>query len=181
MFNKEMNPKMAIEIMLDQLATIIISIGLIVAAFLAVHLDEAIYAVGSLAFTLILLAVLYWIYNAIFAAIFQLVAGISTLMVLFLAGEMLSEKSPAERTSKKQVFVAIIIGLIIAVPLMLSLFYTATSMTPLPSAGTFTNDIWSARSIDIVLQGLVILVIAVGVAIILYQKKVEVAAAKKAE
>lgn len=181
LLKKEMEPKMAIEtISLDQLATIIISIALIVSAFLAVHLNEAIYAVGSLACTLILLAILYWIYQSIFAAIFQLVTGISTLMVLFLAGEMLSEKT-AERVTRKQILIAVIIGLIIAVPLIISLFFTATSTTPLASTGTFTSDIWSARSIDIVLQGLVILVIAVGVAIVLYQKKVEAAVVKKTE
>ena len=154
---------------LDQAVTIIISIGLIVSAFLAIHLDEAMYSVGSLACTLILLAVMYWIYQAIYAAIFQLVTGISTLMVLFLAGEMLSERSKI-RDTRKHILMGVIIALIIALP---TLFLTVSSSTAVSSPSSFTDNIWNLRSIDIVLQGLVILVIAVGIAIILHQKKNE--------
>lgn len=166
----------------ELLIAIILSIGLIVSAFLAVHLEEAIYSVGSLAVTLILLAIVYWVNSAPFAAIFQLVAGISTLMVLFLAGEMLSEKTK-ERDSRKRVLGAIIIALIVSLPTVLLTAFapSATSTTTATSPPSFTGDIWDLRSVDIVLQGLVILVIAVGVAVILYHKKVEAAAVAKKE
>jgi NADH:ubiquinone oxidoreductase subunit 6 (subunit J) len=155
-------------ITLDQVVLAVLAVGLIVSAFLAIHLDEAMYSVISLACTLILLSVMYWIYDAVYAAIFQLVAGISTLVVMLLAGEMLSEQVK-KRDSPKRVVVALVIAAIISLPTM----FLTVSISSVPTAPptSFPSDIWSLRSIDIVLQGLVILVIAIGIAIILTQNK----------
>jgi NADH:ubiquinone oxidoreductase subunit 6 (subunit J) len=159
---------------LFQLVAAVLSVGLIVSAFLAIQLDEAMYSVISLSVTLILLAVMYWIYNAPYAAVFQLVAGISTLVVMFLAGEMLSEQKK-KRDSARHVIVTLVIALIISLPTLFLPILNTTALTPQASGVTFATDMWNLRSIDIVLQGLVILVIAIGVAVVLTQKKAEAA------
>ena len=156
--------------MLDQTITIILSIGLIVSAFLAIQLDEAMYSVVSLGFTLILLAIMYWIYDAIFAAIFQLVAGGSTLAILLLAGEMLTERTK-KRDSRRHVLKALAIAAVISLP---TVFITVSILPPVTPASSFPADIWGLRSVDIVLQGIVILVIAIGLAVILTQRKSEI-------
>ena len=95
--------------------------------------------------------------------------GISVLAVLFLAGEMLSELKN-KKQSTKRIILSAIIGFIISLPTMLF----TVSVTPVSSGSTtqiFQYSFWDLRSIDVVLQGLVILVIAIGVSIVLYEKK----------
>ncbi|HMF32875.1 MAG TPA: NADH-quinone oxidoreductase subunit J [Candidatus Lokiarchaeia archaeon] len=153
----------------DQTILTVLTVGLVVSAFMAIYLDEAVYSVASLACTLILLAIIYAIYGAIFAAVFQLAAGVSTLAVLFLTGEMLSEKT-TERQSRKKIVFAVIIGLLLSIPTL----YLTVPIPVLPSSYpqlNFPEEIWNLRSIDVVLQGVVILIIALGIAIILYEKK----------
>jgi len=59
---------------------------LVVSAFLAIYLDDAVYSVASLASTLVLVAILYSLNDAVFAAVFQLGISAGALAVLFLSG-----------------------------------------------------------------------------------------------
>ena len=79
----------------------IVSIGLIVSACLALFLDEVVYSVAALAGTFLLTALLYVLNGAVFAAIFQFAVGVGTLSILFLSGEMLSDK-PVKKTSPQK-------------------------------------------------------------------------------
>jgi NADH:ubiquinone oxidoreductase subunit 6 (subunit J) len=73
-----------------------ISIGLIISACLALFLDEAVYSVAALAGTFLFTALIYVLSGAVFVAIFQFAVGVGTLAILFLSGEMLSDKPTKE-------------------------------------------------------------------------------------
>lgn len=146
----------------------LLAVGLVVSAFLAVYLDDAVYSVASLAGTLILAAILYSINDATFVAVFQLGIGAGTLAVLFLSGEMLSEK-PRGKKPFKNVFLAIAVALLLSFP---SIFLSLGTMpTDVISEVLFPEALWNLRSIDVVLQGLVIMTVALGIAIVLHEKK----------
>jgi NADH:ubiquinone oxidoreductase subunit 6 (subunit J) len=152
----------------SQLELMILTIGLIMAAFLAIDLEEVVYSVLALACALILVALLYVYYGAIYAAIFQLAVGVSTLAILFLSGEMLSESS-IRRQPRQRVILSFIIGFLISLPTMfLTVSVEAINQSPQVS---FAEEFWNLRSIDAVLQGIVILVIAIGIAIVFHEKK----------
>ena len=153
----------------DQTILTVLTVGLVASAFMAIYLDEAVHSVASLACTLILLAIIYAYYGAVFAAVFQLAAGVSTLAVLFLTGEMLSEKS-TEKQSRKKIFFAVIIGILLSIPTLYVKIPLPSSVPGYPNL-SFPEEIWNLRSIDVVLQGVVILIIALGIAIILHEKK----------
>lgn len=146
----------------------LLAVGLIVSAVLAVQLDEAIYSIASLTCTLILMAILYSLNDATFVAVFQLAISVGTLAILFLSGEMLSEK-PSGKKSLRNLFLAIAAALILAVP---SIFLSAgTTPTNVISEVSFPEALWKLRAIDVVLQGIVIMTVALGIAIVLYEKK----------
>ncbi|MDH5783438.1 MAG: NADH-quinone oxidoreductase subunit J [Candidatus Bathyarchaeota archaeon] len=146
----------------------LIAVGLVVSAFLAVYLDEAVYSVTSLAGTLILVAILYSLNDATFVAVFQLAIGVGTLAVLFLSSEMLSEK-PGGRKPLKNAFLAIAVALLLSIP---SIFLSVgTIPTNVSSEVSFPEALWNLRAIDVVLQGLVMMTVALGVVIVLYEKK----------
>jgi len=148
----------------------LVAVGLIVSAFLAVYLDGAVYSVASLASTIILVAILYSLNNATLVAVFQLAIGVGTLAVLFLSSEMLSEK-PSEKKPLKNTFLAIATALLLSIP---SIFLSAgTIPTSVSSSVSFPEALWNLRAIDVVLQGLVIMTVALGIAIVLYDKKEE--------
>ena len=79
----------------------ILSIGLIISACLALFLDEVVYSVAALAGTFLFTALLYYENGAVYAAIFQFVVGVGTLAILFLSGEMLSDKSTQKTSPTK--------------------------------------------------------------------------------
>jgi len=148
----------------------LLAVGLVVSAFLAVYLDDAVYSVASLAGTLILAAILYSLNDATFVAVFQLSIGVGTLAVLFLSGEMLSEK-PRGKKPLKNVFLAVAVTLLLSIP---SIFLSVgTIPTHVSSSVSFPEALWNLRAIDVVLQGLVIMTVALGIAIVLYDKKEE--------
>jgi NADH:ubiquinone oxidoreductase subunit 6 (subunit J) len=148
----------------------LIAVGIVVSAFLAVHLDDAVYSVVSLAGTIILVAILYSLNNGTFVAVFQLAIGVGTLAVLFLSSDMLSEKQNGQK-SLKNVLLTIAVALLLSIPSIL--LSVGTFSTILSSEISFPEALWNLRSIDVVLQGLVIMTVALGVAIILYEKKEE--------
>jgi NADH:ubiquinone oxidoreductase subunit 6 (subunit J) len=146
----------------------LLGVGLVVSACLAIYLDEAIYSVASLTCTFILMAILYALNGATFVAVFQLAVGAGTLAVLFLSGEMLSEK-PNKKIPLKNVFLAIVVALLLSSP---TIFFSVV-VTPanVSSNVSFAQALWNLRAIDVVLQGLVIMTVALGIAIVLYERK----------
>ncbi len=146
----------------------IISAGLVVSACLAIFLDEAVYSVAALAGTFFLTALLYALNGAVFVAVFQFAVGIGTLAILFLSGEMLSEKSE-KKTRKGPLIGVAVAGIALSLPAML---FTISPSTAVLSANvSFDDALWNLRSVDVVLQGLVVMTVALGIAIVLHQKK----------
>jgi NADH:ubiquinone oxidoreductase subunit 6 (subunit J) len=149
----------------------IFAVVLVVSAFMAVYLDGAIYSVVSLAVTMLSAAFLYLLNEAGFAALFQFAIGVGTLAVLFLSGEMLSEE-PRGKKSRKQIFSAMAVALVVStIPIFLSVGNTIP--TGLSLGLQFSDTLWNLRAIDVVLQGLVIMTVALGVAIVLYDRRGE--------
>lgn len=141
---------------------------MIVSAFLAIYLDDAVYSVASLASTLVLVAILYSLNDAGFAAVFQLGISVGTLAVLFLSGETLSEKMDRKKPLRRA-FLAIAVALVLSIP---SIFFSVgTPSTTVSSEVSFPEALWNLRAVDIVLQGLVIMTVALGIAIVLHAKK----------
>ncbi|MBC7129776.1 hypothetical protein H5T51_00960, partial [Candidatus Bathyarchaeota archaeon] len=93
----------------------LIALGLLIAACLAVYFDESVYAVASLACFFIFTVILYALNGAGFAAVFILAMGAGTISVLFLAGEMLSEK-PSNEKSLRGILLTVLAACMLAVP-----------------------------------------------------------------
>ncbi|MBT0159426.1 hypothetical protein G4O51_05530 [Candidatus Bathyarchaeota archaeon A05DMB-2] len=145
----------------------VLSVGLIISACLAIFLDEAVYSVVALAGTFMFTALLFLLNGAVYVAIFQFAVGIGTLAVLFLSGEMLSEK-PKQKTSLKSALTVIVVSAVLSLfPIFLSVPLSAASGSGVP----FGEALWDLRAPDIVLQGLVIMTVAIGIAIVLYERK----------
>jgi NADH:ubiquinone oxidoreductase subunit 6 (subunit J) len=148
----------------------LLAVGVIVSAVLAVHFDEAVYSIASLTCTLILMAILYSLREANFVAVFQLAISVGTVTVLFLSGEMLSEKSSGKKPLKN-LFLAIAGALFLSVPSIL--LSAGTIPTNVSSGVSFSEALWDLRAIDVVLQGIVIMTVALGIAIVLWEKREE--------
>ncbi len=145
----------------------VLSVGLIISACLAIFLDEAVYSVAALAGTFMFTALLYLTNGAIYVAIFQFAVGIGTLAVLFLSGEMLSEK-PKQKTSLRSALTVLVAGVILSLPPL----FISIPISKVPSSGVpFSEALWNLRAVDVVLQGLVIMTVAIGIAIVLYDKR----------
>jgi NADH:ubiquinone oxidoreductase subunit 6 (subunit J) len=144
-----------------------LSIGLIVSACLALFLDEAVYSVAALAGTFLFTALIYVLNGAVFVAIFQFAVGVGTLAILFLSGEMLSDK-PTKKTSPKSTVALIGTGVVLSLP---AIFLSVSSSAGSGSNVSFGDALWNLRGVDVILQGLVILMVALGIAIVLYEKK----------
>ena len=144
----------------------ILSAGLIISACLAIFLDEAVYSVTALAGTFFLTSVIYALSGAVFAAVFQFAVGAGTLAVLFLSGEMLSE-APT-KTSQKTLLLIIAVGVLLSLP---AIFLSVSGSTGIFSGISFDEALWNLRATDVVLQGVVILTVALGIAIVLHEKK----------
>ena len=145
----------------------ILSIGLIVSACLALFLDEVVYSVAALAGTFLFTALLYVSNGAVFAAIFQFSIGVGTLAILFLSGEMLSDK-PTKKTSPKMTLSLLGAGVVLSLP---AIFLSVSGPTGVSSDAAFGDALWNLRGVDVILAGLVILTVALGIAIVLYEKR----------
>jgi NADH:ubiquinone oxidoreductase subunit 6 (subunit J) len=146
----------------------LIAVGLVVSACLAVYLDEAVYSVAALAGILTLMAIVYALNGAVFVAIFQFAVSVGTLSVLFLSAEMLSEK-PNKKEKVKKIFLVVIAGMLLSVP---AIFLSVTTSPAYVSSDvSFAEALWNLRAVDVVLQGLVMMTVAIGAAIILYERK----------
>ena len=103
----------------------VLSAGLIISACLAIFLDEAVYSVAALAGAFFFTALLYVLNGAVFVAIFQFAVGVGTLAILFLSGEMLSEK-PTKKTSLKSTLTVLVAGALLSLP---AIFLSVTGPT----------------------------------------------------
>jgi NADH:ubiquinone oxidoreductase subunit 6 (subunit J) len=145
----------------------ILAVGLIISAVLALFLDEVVYSVAALSGTFFFIALLYLENGALYAAIFQFAVGIGTLAILFLSGEMLGDK-PAKKTSPKRVGALIGIGAALSLPAIFLSISGTTATIPATSIG---DALWNTRGLDVLLQALVIFTVALGIAIVLHEKR----------
>jgi len=145
----------------------LVSIGLVVSACLAIFIDEAIYSVAALAATFVLTSALYALSGAVYVAIFQFAVGIGTLSILFLSGEMLSEKPLNKTKPIKSIWVAVL-GAILSLP---AIFLSISAPSMVSSTTSLGDALWNYSAVDVVLQGLVILTVAIGIAIVLHESK----------
>jgi len=144
-----------------------LSAGLVITACLAIFLDEAVYSVVALAGTFLFTSLLYALSGAVFVAVFQFAVGAGTLAVLFLSGEMLSER-PLKKTQPKNLLTVVVAGALLSLPtIVLSIATPANEV----SGVSFGEALWTLRAGDVVLQGLVIMTVALGIAIVLYEKR----------
>jgi NADH:ubiquinone oxidoreductase subunit 6 (subunit J) len=130
-------------------------------------LDDVIYAVAALAGTFFFTALIYIQNGAYFAAIFQFAVGVGTLAILFLSGEMLGDK-PTKKTSTKRIGTLLGTGAILSLP---AIFLSVSGSTGANSNLDFGDALWNVRGLDVVLQAVVILTVAMGIVIVLYEKK----------
>jgi NADH:ubiquinone oxidoreductase subunit 6 (subunit J) len=144
----------------------VLSTGLIISACLAIFLDEAVYSVAALAGTFIFTSLLYALSDALFAAIFQFTMGAGTLAVLFLSSEMLSER-PTKATRKNSLLITVL-GMLLSLP---AIFLSVSGPTGVFSGISFGEALWNLRALDVVLQGLVVMAVALGIGIVLYEKR----------
>lgn len=145
----------------------ILSVGLIVSAVLALFLDEVVYSVAALASTFMFTAVIYALSGSIFAAIFQFAVSVGTLAVLFLSGEMLGDK-PKKKASPQRTAALVGAGLLLSLP---AIFLSVSGTTGATSTDSFGDALWNVRGLDVVLQAIVILTVALGIAIVLYERR----------
>ncbi|MCX8150159.1 MAG: NADH-quinone oxidoreductase subunit J [Candidatus Bathyarchaeota archaeon] len=145
----------------------LVSAGVVIAACLAIFLDEAVYSVAALAGALMLTSLLYALNGAIYVAVFQFAVGIGTVAVLFLSGETLSEK-PSTKTQPRQLIVLSVLGALLSLP---AFFLSVSQQNGSTYSVPFGEALWSYRALDVVLQGLVVMTVALGIAIVLYRKK----------
>ena len=145
----------------------IIAVGLIISAVLALFLDEVVYSVAALSGTFFFIALLYLENGALYAAIFQFAVGVGTLAILFLSGEMLGDK-PAKKTSPQRVGALIGVGAVLSLPAIFLSVSGSTATIPESSIG---DALWNIRGLDVLLQALVIFTVALGIAIILHEKR----------
>jgi NADH:ubiquinone oxidoreductase subunit 6 (subunit J) len=144
----------------------LLSAGLVISACLAIFLDEAVYSVAALAGTLFLTSMLYALSDAVFVAVFQFAVGAGTLAILFLSGEMLSEK-PA-KVPQKTLLSLVAVGALLSLP---AIFLSVSGQTDGFSGVAFEKALWNLRAVDVVLQGFVIMTVALGIVIVLHEKR----------
>lgn len=143
-----------------------LTVGLVVSACLAVFIDEAVYSVAALAGTFLFTSALYASSGAIFVAVFQFAVGVGTLAILFLSGEMLGGKIE-NKPKPRNVIVVLVSGVLLSLPAAFLSFFGATSSVPSPSFG---ETLWNLRAVDVVLQGLVVLIVALGIGVVLFER-----------
>jgi NADH:ubiquinone oxidoreductase subunit 6 (subunit J) len=152
--------------MIAEIILEIISVGLVISACLAIFLEEAVYSVVSLAAMFFLTSMLYAFSGVVFVAVFQFAVGAGTLAILFLSGEMLSEK-PA-KVPPKTLLALVAVGMLLSLP---ALFLSISVQTVDFSGISFEEALWDLRAVDVVLQGFVIMTVALGIVIILHEKR----------
>ena len=152
---------------MEILALELVAVGLVISACLAIFLDEAVHSVTALAGAFFFTALLFLLNGAVFVAIFQFAVGVGTLAVLFLSGEMLTEKFK-KKTSLRTALTVLVAGAFLGLP---AVFLSIPVSTATGYGVSFEESLWSLRAPDVVLQGLVVMVVAIGIVIVLHDKK----------
>ncbi len=145
-----------------------LAICMVTSAVFAIYLKETVASVLSLSTMMILLSLLYFNLNAPFAAVFQLALGTGTAAIFLLAGDTLTKKS-GEKTSSKTILIGLVASAILSVPVVVG-----TVATPSLSSSvdlSLSGALWDLRAIDILAQGLVVLTAALGVVLLLNEKR----------
>jgi NADH:ubiquinone oxidoreductase subunit 6 (subunit J) len=145
----------------------VLSSGLVITAALAIFLDEAVYSVVALAGTFLFTSLLYAVSGSVYVAVFQFAVGAGTLAILFLSGEMLSDK-PLKKTRPINFITVLVAGALLSLPAM---FFSISTPSGVAAGVSFGEALWNLRAEDIVVQGLVIMTVATGIGIILYEKR----------
>jgi NADH:ubiquinone oxidoreductase subunit 6 (subunit J) len=145
----------------------VVSAGLIISACLAIFIEEAVYSVAALAGTFTLTALLYALNGAVYVAVFQFAVAVGTLSILFLSGEMLSER-PTIKTKNSSIGGVVVLGVILSLP---AFFLNVSSPNSISYPISFGDALWNYSAVDAVLQGLVVLTLALGIGVVLYEKK----------
>jgi len=145
----------------------ILSVGLLVSAVLALFLDEVVYSVAALAGTFLITAIIYALSGSVFAAVFQFAVSVGTLAILFLSGEMLGDR-PLKKASSTKIAALIGGGIILSLP---AIFLSVSSGAGVVVDNSFGDALWNLRGMDVLFQAIVILTVAIGIAIVLYEKK----------
>jgi NADH:ubiquinone oxidoreductase subunit 6 (subunit J) len=145
----------------------ILSVGLLVSAVLALFIDEVVYSVAALAGTFLFTAIIYALSGSVFAAVFQFAVSVGTLAILFLSGEMLGDR-PLKKTSSTKIAALIGGGIVLSLP---AIFLSVSSGAGVVVDNSFGDALWNLRGMDVLFQAIVILTVAIGIAIVLYEKK----------
>jgi NADH:ubiquinone oxidoreductase subunit 6 (subunit J) len=145
----------------------ILAVGLIISAVLALFLDEVIYSVAALAGTFLFTALIYVLSGALYAGIFQFAVSIGTLAILFLSGEMLGEKS-AKKASPVRTAGLVGAGAVLSLP---AIFLSVSGTTTVAANVDFGDALWNLRGVDVLLQAIVILTVALGISIVLFERR----------
>ena len=145
----------------------VLAAGLVITACLAIFIDEAIYSVVALTGMFFFTALLYALSGSTLVAVFQFAVGVGTLAILFMSGEMLSEK-PLKKTTPKNILAVAILGALLSLP---AIFLSFSSPNTTTIGVDFGDALWNLRAADVALQGLVIMAVALGIAIVIYEKK----------
>jgi NADH:ubiquinone oxidoreductase subunit 6 (subunit J) len=145
----------------------ILAVGLIISAILALFLDEVVYSVAALAGTFLFTALIYVLSGALYAGIFQFAVSVGTLAILFLSGEMLGEK-PARKASPARTGGLVAAGVLLSLP---AIFLSVSGTSNVAADVDFGEALWNLRGIDVLLQAIVILTLALGISIVLYERR----------
>ncbi len=145
----------------------VFSVGLIVSAVLALFLDEVVYSVAALAGTFAFTALIYALSGSVFAAVFQFAVSVGTLAILFLSGEMLGDK-PLKKSSPAKIGALFGGGIVLSLP---ALFLSVSGTSGANSNIDFGPALWDFRGLDVLFQAIVILTVALGIAIVLFEKR----------
>jgi len=145
----------------------ILAVGLIISAILALFLDEVVYSVAALAGTFLFTTLIYVLSGALYAGIFQFAVSVGTLAILFLSGEMLGEK-PARKASPARTGGLVAAGILLSLP---AIFLSVSGTSNVAADIDFGEALWNLRGIDVLLQAIVILTLALGISIVLYERR----------
>jgi multisubunit Na+/H+ antiporter MnhB subunit len=146
----------------------IIAFGMVTSAVFAIYLKETIASILSLSTMMLLLSLLYFNLNSPFAAIFQLGLGAGTAAIFLLAGDSLTKRSNLKSSNKTKAL-AVIASVVLSVPVVILNIEKSTITSSFDYSLSAT--LWNLRSIDVLAQGLVVLIIALGIAIFLEERR----------
>jgi multisubunit Na+/H+ antiporter MnhB subunit len=80
---------------------------------------------------------------------------------------MLSEK-PISKTSPRKTVIVLVMGVALSAPMIL---FSISSPNTVDVEVPFGQALWDLRAVDVILQGLVILTVALGIGIVLFRRK----------